>query len=216
MQACLRHGCPGRRSDRHYRRTPHRPSSKCPLRLRVEMEGGLACATENSTSPGSRTSPRRWNEDEQRWMHASSFTSPYESDLPYFDTDRARSGRMLRHRVQRHGWRRAAFRIISGRAGQGLRSARHLEGEAQERFGHILEAFPMAPSDGGIGPAIEPPPDVLSTSELPEVMAFPKMPGYDPLMDAPSTVDERAVDGTRPEDRSHASQRSNPALHQSP
>jgi len=62
----------------------------------------------------------------------------------------------------------------------------------KERFGHILEAFSYGPPPhGGIAPGI----DrlimfLLDEENIREVIAFPKVGGgYDPFMDAPSTID---------------------------
>lgn len=63
----------------------------------------------------------------------------------------------------------------------------------RERFGHILDAFSYgAPPHGGIAPGVDRMlMTLLDTENIREVMAFPKMGnGYDPMMDAPSTVDE--------------------------
>lgn len=68
-----------------------------------------------------------------------------------------------------------------------------LDEETQnERFGHMLEAFRFgAPPHGGIAPGIDRLVMLLTDDEnIREVMAFPKMGnGYDPMMDAPSTID---------------------------
>ena len=62
----------------------------------------------------------------------------------------------------------------------------------KERFGHLLEAFSYgAPPHGGIACGIDRLLMLLfHTENIREVMAFPKVGGgYDPMMDAPSTID---------------------------
>ncbi len=62
----------------------------------------------------------------------------------------------------------------------------------KERFGHILEAFSYgAPPHGGFAIGIDRLiMNLMDEQNIREVMAFPKVgPGYDPLMDAPSSVD---------------------------
>src|SRR5262249_42053557 len=63
----------------------------------------------------------------------------------------------------------------------------------QERFGHILEAFSYgAPPHGGFASGIDRlVQNLFNEPNIREVIAFPKLGlGYDPLMDAPSPVDE--------------------------
>jgi aspartyl-tRNA synthetase len=67
------------------------------------------------------------------------------------------------------------------------------EASQQDRFGHMLEAFRFgAPPHGGIAPGIDRLMMMLTDDEnIREVMAFPKIGGgYDPMMEAPSWVDE--------------------------
>ncbi len=66
------------------------------------------------------------------------------------------------------------------------------EKDQQERFGHMIEAFQFgAPPHGGIAPGIDRLIMFLTDEQnIREVIAFPKMGnGYDPMMDAPSTID---------------------------
>ena len=65
--------------------------------------------------------------------------------------------------------------------------------QIQQRFGHMLEAFRFgAPPHAGIAPGLDRLVMLLCDEEnIREVIAFPKMGGgYDPLMDAPSHVEE--------------------------
>jgi aspartyl-tRNA synthetase len=62
----------------------------------------------------------------------------------------------------------------------------------QERFGHLLEAFSYgAPPHGGIAFGFDRAVMLLTDTEnIREVIPFPKVGnGYDPLMDAPSSID---------------------------
>ena len=71
------------------------------------------------------------------------------------------------------------------------------ETQQRERFGHILEAFSFgAPPHGGIAPGIDRLIMFLCDEEnIREVIPFPKMGnGYDPMMDAPSTIDDKQWD----------------------
>jgi aspartyl-tRNA synthetase len=141
-----------------------------------------------------------WNEDEKRWdaMHHP-FTMPKESDLPYLDSDPARV-RALCYDVVCNGteWASGSIRIhrpdVQAKVFDLLGISRERQ---QERFGHILEAFTYgAPPHGGIAPGI----DrlmmfLLDEPNIREVIAFPKLGmGYDPLMDAPSPVDQAQLD----------------------
>ena len=65
--------------------------------------------------------------------------------------------------------------------------------QIEQRFGHMLEAFRYgAPPHAGIAPGLDRLVMLLCDEEnIREVIAFPKMGGgYDPLMDAPSTVED--------------------------
>jgi aspartyl-tRNA synthetase len=67
------------------------------------------------------------------------------------------------------------------------------EATQRSRFGHMLDAFSFGPPPhGGIAPGIDRLVMILADTEnIREVMAFPKLGGgYDPMMDAPSEVDE--------------------------
>ena len=137
-----------------------------------------------------------WNEDAKRWdaMHHP-FTSPYESDLPYLDTEpgkiRAQCYDLVCNGTE---WASGSIRIhradIQARVFDLLGISKEVQ---QERFGHILEAFSYgAPPHGGIAPGIDRLLMFLfDEPNIREVMAFPKMGlGFDPMMGAPASVDE--------------------------
>ncbi len=71
------------------------------------------------------------------------------------------------------------------------------EAEQEERFGHILEAFEYgAPPHGGFAPGIDRIAMILAGEQnIREVIAFPKTgDARDPMMNAPSTLPQKALD----------------------
>jgi aspartyl-tRNA synthetase len=71
--------------------------------------------------------------------------------------------------------------------------------QVQDRFGHMLEAFSFgAPPHAGIAPGLDRLIMLLCDEEnIREVTAFPKMGGgYDPMMDAPSFIEQAQLDET--------------------
>jgi len=137
-----------------------------------------------------------WDEDSKSWSPSHHpFTMPKHEDLAFLETD---SGRVRAdcYDLVCNGMEMASGSIRIHRADIQSRifSLLGITPEVQrERFGHILDAFSYgAPPHGGIAPGIDRlVMQLVDTENIREVMAFPKMGnGYDPMMDAPSTIDE--------------------------
>lgn len=136
-----------------------------------------------------------WDVEGNRWssMHHP-FTMPKEEDLIYLQTDpariRAEAYDMVCNGTECAG---GSIRIHRSDIQARIFSMLGISAETQqERFGHILEAFSYgAPPHGGIAWGFDRFAMLLTDTEnIREVMAFPKVAnGYDPLMDAPSTID---------------------------
>ena len=136
-----------------------------------------------------------WNAEENRWDPSHHlFTAPLPQDIPLLDTDPgAAHGQQYdlvcngyeiaggSIRIAQRGVQEKVFELI------GL----DLE-EAQERFGHMLEAFEYGtPPHGGIAAGIEREVMLLAGEpNIREVMAFPKtQKAADLMAGAPSPVD---------------------------
>jgi aspartyl-tRNA synthetase len=137
-----------------------------------------------------------WNEDEERWdaVHHP-FTSPKVEDVPLMDSDPGRV-RARAYDVVCNGWEIAGGSIrIHRRDVQekmfGL--LRIPPEEAQQRFGHMLEAFEYgAPPHGGIAWGIDRVVMIMAGErDIREIIAFPKTKtASDPMFGAPSPVPE--------------------------
>jgi len=141
-----------------------------------------------------------WNEEEKRWdaMHHP-FTMPHPEDIEFMEKDPAKV-RAVCYDLVCNGteWASGSIRIHRSDIQRKVFDLLGISEDVQkERFGHMLEAFQYgAPPHGGIAPGI----DrllmfLMDTDNIREVIAFPKIGGgSDPLMDAPSPVDDKQLE----------------------
>lgn len=136
-----------------------------------------------------------WNPEANRWdsVHHP-FTAPKAEDMQYLADEPGRV-RADCYDVVCNGaeWASGSIRINKPDVQARVFDLLNIDAATQQaRFGHILEAFQFgAPPHGGIAPGIDRYIMLLLGEEnIREVMAFPKTgQGYDPFMDAPSTID---------------------------
>ncbi|MBC8332651.1 MAG: aspartate--tRNA ligase [Anaerolineae bacterium] len=136
-----------------------------------------------------------WNEDEQRWDPSHHlFTSPMPEDLPLLDTDPGKA-RGQQYDMVLNGYEvgGGSIRIHNRDLQAKVFSLIGLSDEvAQERFGHMLEAFEYGtPPHGGIAPGIDRICMILAGEpNIREVIAFPKnQNARDVMGSAPSPVE---------------------------
>jgi aspartyl-tRNA synthetase len=140
-----------------------------------------------------------WDPAEERWSAVHHlFTSPFDEDLPLFDSDPG-AVRSNAYDLICNGWEIASGSIrIHSREVQ-LKVLERLGmsfAEAETKFGHMLTAFTYgAPPHGGIAPGIDRTVMLLAGErDIREVIAFPKTKTASDLMTgAPSAVTPRQL-----------------------
>jgi len=140
-----------------------------------------------------------WNEEEKRWDPSHHlFTAPMPEDIPLLDSDPG-SARGQQYDLVLNGYEGAggSIRIHDRALQEKVFKLIGLDVEvAQDRFGHMLEAFEYGtPPHGGIAPGIDRLCMVLADApNIREVIAFPKnQNARDVMADAPSTVEEKQL-----------------------
>ena len=136
-----------------------------------------------------------WNEDEKRWDPSHHlFTAPMPEDLSWLDSDpgkaRGQQYDMVLNGLEVGG---GSIRIHDRKLQEKVFALIGLEPDvAQERFGHMLEAFEYGtPPHGGIAPGIDRLVRVFAGEDhIREVIAFPKnQAARDVMADAPSPAE---------------------------
>jgi aspartyl-tRNA synthetase len=140
-----------------------------------------------------------WSEEEQRWsaMHHP-FTSAMDEDWDLLDTDPGQV-RAKAYDIVMDGWEvgGGSIRIHQRRRQSQMFKALGIGSEeAEEKFGHLLEAFEYgAPPHGGIATGIDRTVAILAgITSIREVIAFPKTASATDLMfRSPSEIGERQL-----------------------
>ncbi len=136
-----------------------------------------------------------WNEEEQRWDPSHHlFTAPMLEDRDWLDIDPGKArGQQYDLVLNNYEVGGGSIRIHERILQEKVFKLIGLDAEvAQERFGHMLEAFEYGtPPHGGIAPGIDRIVMILADEpNIREVIAFPKnQAARDMMADAPSPVE---------------------------
>jgi aspartyl-tRNA synthetase len=140
-----------------------------------------------------------WNTEEKRWDPSHHlFTSPMPEDISLLDTDPSKArGQQYDLVLNNYEVGGGSIRIHDRHLQEKVFKLIGLEPEvAQERFGHMLEAFEYGtPPHGGIAPGIDRICMILAGEpNIREVIAFPKnQAARDVMGDAPSIVEPKQL-----------------------
>jgi aspartyl-tRNA synthetase len=141
-----------------------------------------------------------WNEDEKRWDPSHHlFTAPMPEDIHLLESDPGKA-RGQQYDMVLNGYEvgGGSIRIHERELQEKAFELIGLEHEvAQERFGHLLEAFEYGtPPHGGIAPGIDRLCMIFAGEpNIREVIAFPKnQAARDVMADAPSPAESKQLE----------------------